>query len=246
MPRVCLAYASRMPRVCLAYASRYASAQYEMVFNARESRITIISDGSPLHPTTLRTALFPPPPSLPLSLPPPSLSLALSLSLSLSRSRSRSLSFSFRSFRCCIDRLRCLDAYAKYIFYGRTRERLSTEPRRARDVGFPFKAYPNNPPKVIERVFSWSKSRISRCAHFFGKRATAVDVNRWTLYRLKSIIQERAIACAAIDVPRNEQRTVERNDRYDLLVLLCARKASRHRQWRWSKRDVAWTKACPE
>jgi len=45
-----------------------------------------------------------------------------------------SLSFSFRSFRRCIDHLRCLDAYAKYIFYGRTQERLSTEPRGERET----------------------------------------------------------------------------------------------------------------
>jgi len=85
-----------------------ASARYEMVFNARESRITIISDASlSVRHSAVLSALFPPFPSL---------------------------SSSFRSFRCCIDHLRCLDAYAKYIFYGRTQERLSTEPRGERET----------------------------------------------------------------------------------------------------------------
>lgn len=94
------------------------------------------------------------------------------------------LSLSLSLTRRCIDHLRYPDARTKYIFYGHTRDYRQS--RRERNVGLLFKAHPNNPLKVIEWVFSWSKFR-RRALFFFSKnahvsqRTATIDVNRQTL-----------------------------------------------------------------
>lgn len=114
-----------------AASRRCASARCGTSIDARESRITIISDDF-----------------LPLLTPPPIATITHSLFLS-HRSHPR--------FH---------DAQAKYIFYGHTGDYRQN--RRKRDVGLPFKVYPNNSPKVIGWIFSWSEiSKVRDRSRFF-------------------------------------------------------------------------------